>query len=387
MNGQPRFNMRLGVIGAPAHWIGPDGRYRAYEPYVREMRVWADLFSQVVVCGHAGEQEMKGNLAPYERENIEVRAVRYTRDYGFSGMRRRLVQLPGLILNARRTIRDCDFILLRSPSHFGLVGAALVRAMGRRSITKWAGENARYKGERIPSRINRFLEGLPGDLHVMLVYGESRRPNQISFLPALMSVEELALARDLARQRTWEPPWKILCVGRLERAKNFDLALRALGELHRRRPDLDWTFTLIGDGTEKRSLQVLAAECEIADRVTLTGALAFRDVQEQYGRAHIAIMPGVKEGWPKIIAEAWAHGAFPVASRAGIVPWILNDRESGTVVNASQDALADALADALSDPARLRALSKNLHAYAEQLSLDHFKHRLERVLVERCGLQ
>jgi glycosyltransferase involved in cell wall biosynthesis len=386
MSGQPRFTMRLGVIGAPAHWTGPDGRSCAYEPYVREMRVWADLFAHVLVCGHAGEGEMKGNLAPYERENIEFRAVRYTRDYGFSGMRRRLVQMPGLIRSVHRTIRESDFILMRSPSHFGLVGATLVRAMRRKSITKWAGENARYKGERIPSRMNRVLEGLPGDLHVTLVYGEPRTPNQISFLPALMSVDELALAREIAQKRTWESPWRIMCVGRLERSKNFDLALRALGELRHRRPDLQWTFTLIGDGTEQRALKVLAAQCEIADRVTFTGALSFREVQEQYGRAHIAIMPGVNEGWPKVIAEAWAHGAFPVASRAGLVPWILKDGESGTVVDASPGALAEGLADALSAPERLQALSGKLFAHAAELSLDQFKHRLERVLVERCGL-
>ena len=98
-------------------------------------------------------------------------------------------------------------------------------------------------------------------------------------------------------------------------------------------------------------------------------------------------MPGVKEGWPKIIAEAWAHGAFPVASRAGIVPWILNDRDSGTVVEATPDALAEGLSAALSDPGRLRTVSHNLHRYAEELSLDQFKNRLVRVLVDRCGLR
>jgi colanic acid/amylovoran biosynthesis glycosyltransferase len=201
-----------------------------------------------------------------------------------------------------------------------------------------------------------------------------------------MSVEELALARDIAQNRTWEPPWSIMCVGRLERSKNFDLALRALGELRRRRPDLQWTFTLIGDGTEMRALKVLAAQCEIADRVTFTGALSFRDVQERYGRAHIAIMPGVNEGWPKVIAEAWAHGTFPVASRAGLVPWILKNEESGTVVDASPGALAEGLAAALATPGRLQAQSGKLFAYAAELSLDQFKHRLERVLVERCGL-
>ncbi|MEW6510876.1 MAG: glycosyltransferase [Bacteroidota bacterium] len=387
MSGEYRFSMRLGVIGAPAHWVGPDGAYRAYEPYVREMRIWADLFSRVIVCGHGGEGPMTGNLASYDRENIEVRPVRYTREYGFSGMSRRLTQLPGLVRSAYHTLMDSDFVLLRSPSHFGLVGAVLVRMKKKPSLTKWAGENATYKGERIPSRINRFLEALPSTTHHTLVYGRPLYDHQISFLPALMSNGELSLAREIAQERQWQPPWKILCVGRLERAKNFDLAIRGLGELRRRHPELSWLFTLVGEGTQKRSLQVLAAECGVADRVTLPGALPFREVQEHYGRSHIVIMPGVKEGWPKIIAEAWAHGAFPIASRAGNVPWILNDPSSGTVSEPTPEGLADALAQALADTDRLNRLSHSLPRCAEALSLDQFKVRLERVLVERCGLR
>lgn len=387
INPRAPFDVRLGVIGAPAHWLGPDGSYWAYEPYVREMRVWADLFSHVQICGHAGDGPMTGNLAPYQRNNLALRLVPYARDYGFHGMRRRLVQFPGLIADIRTTLKESDFALLRSPSHFGLVGAACVRLMNMPSITKWAGENATYKGERIPSRVNRMLEGLASSIHYTLVYGEARRPHQISFLPALMSREELSRAATIAHARTWTPPWLILCVGRLEPVKNFGLVIRALGLLRRRQPALLWSFTLIGEGTDKRRLQILAAECGIADRATFTGALPFARVQEQYGNAHCAIMPGVKEGWPKIIAEAWAHGAYPIASRAGIVDSILADRNSGSVVDATPEDLAAELSRVFADPARLRDLSSNLHQFAEELSLERFRDRLERVLVERCGLR
>ena len=387
MNTRAPFGLRLGVIGAPAHWVGPDGTYWAYEPYVREMRVWADLFSTVQICGHAGDGPMTGNLAPYQRDNIALRLVPYARDYGFYGMRRRLVRVPRLIADIRKTLKETDFALLRSPSHFGLVGAALVRVMKMPSITKWAGENAMYKGERIPSRVNRMIEGLASTIHYTLVYGEPQRPHQISFLPALMSREELQRATALAGARVWSPPWRILCVGRLEPVKNFDLVIRALGILREMQPELSWTFMLIGEGTDKRRLQVLAAERGIADRATFTGALPFARVQEEYGKAHCAIMPGVKEGWPKIIAEAWAHGAYPVASRAGIVDTILMDRNSGSVVDATPDALAAELSRLLADPARLRELSLNLDRFAGELSLERFRDRLERVLVERCGLR
>ncbi len=386
MNESARFKMKLGVIGAPPHWKGPDGALWAFEPYVREMRVWADLFSDVEICAHAGEGEMKGNLAPYERENITIRQVRYTTDHGFSGARRRLFQLPGLTWQARRTLRDTDFTLLRAPSHFALVGLVLVWLMGKRSITKWAGGNASFRGERIPTRVNRWLEALTTKDHFTLVYGEARRPHHISFIPALMTAGELAAGRRAAGARLWNPPWKILCVGRLELVKNFDLVLRGLGELSRRRPDLPWTFTLVGGGREAENLRVLAGECAIADRVTFTGPLQFGEVQKRYGASHVVIMPGIQEGWPKVIAESWAHGAIPLGARAGIVPWILADPKAGAVFDPTPAGLAETLARVLSAPSTMSSMSEHLYAHAEDLSLDQFRVRLEKVLTERYGL-
>ena len=98
-------------------------------------------------------------------------------------------------------------------------------------------------------------------------------------------------------------------------------------------------------------------------------------------------MPGTKEGWPKIIAESWAHGAIPVAAAAGLVPWILGDSQSGVSFEPNAKALADALERLLRSPDAMGEMSKGLYGMAQDLSLDRFKERLEGVLVERCGLQ
>lgn len=387
LNKHSRFNKRLGVLGQAPHWIGPDGAVWAYEPYVREMRIWADLFSHIQVCSPLGEGSMRGNLAPYARENIEFVPVRYSLSYGYSGALKRLFQLPGLVRSAYSTIVRNDFVHLRSPAHFGLVGAALVRWMKRSSITKWAGENGAYEGERLPTRLNRYIESVPNDLHPVLVYGSSKRSHHISFLPALMSTQELVRAREMSSERRWSPPWKILSVGRLIRGKGFDLAIRGLGELNRIAPQLPWEFVLIGDGSAAEELKELANQCSVADRVTFAGALPFEQVQKHYAAAHVVIMPSTKEGWPKVIAEAWAHGAVPLAAPAALVPWILQDEQAGVIFEATPSALAAALSRLLSSPERMRIMSQGLFHYAREMSLEHFKNRLEQVLVERCGLQ
>ena len=110
-------------------------------------------------------------------------------------------------------------------------------------------------------------------------------------------------------------------------------------------------------------------------------------MQVHYAQAHAVIMPGVMEGWPKPIAEAWAHGAVPLAAAGGIVPWILRDKEAGVTFPPTGDGLANALLSLLADATTLTRMSERGPDLARKLSLECFTERLERVLVEGCGLQ
>jgi glycosyltransferase involved in cell wall biosynthesis len=300
---------------------------------------------------------------------------------------RRLAQLPGVFAAVSATARRSRLVHLRSPGHFALAGALFCRLSGRPTLTKWAGENGPFPGERLPSRFQRWLEGIPSRRHPVLVYGPARRPHQVEFLPALMTRQELARAEELARPRTWRPPWRLLSVARLERVKGLDLALAGLALLRRRRPDLDWRYEIVGDGPMRADLAALASAGGIADRVAFDGAQPFSAVQKKYAESHIVIMPGVKEGWPKVVAEAWAHGALPVAASAGIVPWLLAGGERGVIFPPTPEGLAGELERLLAEPAALERLARRGSGEARALSLEDFQDRLEEVIAGRCGLR
>ena len=346
--------------------------------------IWADLFERIEVCGPAGEGRLRGNVAPYERENILWRPFVYSGLESWRGRILRATQLPAMMRAVMRTIRGGDLVLLRSPSHEAFVGAVLVRLVRRESVTKWAGLNSAFRGEHLTEKLQRHLEGLGGRRHIVLVYGQPTRPNQVSFLPALMSAEELTTARRLACRRRAPPPWRFLAVGRHYWDKGFDLALRGFGRLQRERPELDWQFTLVGDGPLSESLRRLAVECGISNRVSFAGALRFEDVQPLYATAHAVVMPGVMEGFPKVIVEAWAHGALPVAASSGLVPWILRPG-SGVLFEASPEGLADALGAVCDRRVSLPAVD-TLAAHAAALSLEAFEQRLSELLSRQFAL-
>jgi glycosyltransferase involved in cell wall biosynthesis len=258
--------------------------------------------------------------------------------------------------------------------------------MRRRSITKWAGLFGEFEGERLPSLIERRLLERSGAQNPVLVYGPAQRSHLISFLPALMTHEEIRHASYLSKHRRTQAPWRLLSVGSAIAAKGFDLALRGLAELKKLRPALDWTYTHIGDGEAAEELRELSRQGEIADRVRFAGALKFSEVQKHYAEAHILIMPGTKEGWPKTIAEAWAHGVVPVAASAGLVPWILQGEDAGLLFEPTPRGLADILAGLLDHPEMMTRLAGKAIPRAAELSLESFENRLERVLTGHCGL-
>lgn len=385
-NTDARFDATLGVVTHVPHWEGGDGEASAFEPYVREMRVWANLFARVEICAPRAAGELRGNQAAYRRRNITWRPVNYTLNDGWNGRLNRLVQMPGLIRNVYRLVQDTDLMLLRSPGHPALVGNLMVRVMRRRSITKWAGLFGDYEGERLPSLIERWLLGRSGTNNPVLIYGPTQSPHLISFLPALMTCEELTRARNLSERRSNKAPWSLLSVGSAIAAKGFDLAVRGLAELKRVRPTLDWTYTYIGDGEMVPHLRELTRQGGIQDRVRFAGALNFSEVQKHYADAHVMIMPGTKEGWPKTIAEAWAHGTVPVAASAGLVPWILEGDEAGLLFEPTPRGLAHTLANLLENPGLMSRLAKNGIPRAAELSLENFERRLEKVLIERFCL-
>ncbi|HEX6534237.1 MAG TPA: glycosyltransferase [Gemmatimonadaceae bacterium] len=383
--GPPRFAATLGVVTHVPHWRDAGGAPRAYEPYVREMDVWARLFARVRVCAPEGEGAAPGSLAPYAALNVTWRPACYTMALGARAQLRRLRQMPALAAAITRLARESDLVLLRSPGHPALVGRVIARAMAAPTITKWAGLFDAFEGERVPSIVERHLVRLGRD--PALVYGPSPAPHLISFPPALMTRAELSRAAAASAHREWRPPWRVLSVGRLLGVKGFDLALRGLARLREVDPDLDWRYTLVGGGPEESALRALVARSGIADRVEMPGPLPFDAVLDRYAAAHLVIMPGVKEGWPKVIAESWAHGAVPVAAAAGIVPWIMEGKDAGVTFPPDPDSLAATLRTLMRAPARLTSMSVNAQRLVDTLSLESFAERLEGVLVEWCGLE
>lgn len=140
---------------------------------------------------------------------------------------------------------------------------------------------------------------------------------------------------------------ELITVCRLsEPRKNIDGVLRALSLLPSNAPS--WRYTIVGDGRLRGSLESLAHELKLADRVTFLGNLESNALINRLRASDVFVLPARTdptsiEGFGIVYLEAAACGVPSVAATGGGANdavqqgksgWILPDAEPPTVAHA-----------------------------------------------------
>jgi glycosyltransferase involved in cell wall biosynthesis len=129
----------------------------------------------------------------------------------------------------------------------------------------------------------------------------------------------------------------ILSIGTLVPRKGHDVLLRALGRL----PDLDWHLSIVGspdrDPAHARTLQALADELGVAQRVGFAGEVDAPALQALWRGAHLFALTTYWEGYGMAVAEALKRG-LPVAVTSGGAAAVLVTPDTGVVCAPGDDS-------------------------------------------------
>jgi len=147
----------------------------------------------------------------------------------------------------------------------------------------------------------------------------------------------------------------ILCVGRLERQKGFDLLISAFKQLERE--DLD--LLISGEGTEREGLEDQIRSLQLGDRVKLIGYQ--KNLQDYYTQAELFVLSSRNEGYPNVLVEAMSLGCACVATDCEFGPAdIVIDGENGLLIKPDDiSSLLGAITRVIDDPALKVKLSQN----------------------------
>ena len=140
-------------------------------------------------------------------------------------------------------------------------------------------------------------------------------------------------------------------IGRMTAIKRVPDILAAFKALLDRR--VAATLCLVGDGPDRDAIEQLASDLGIVRDVLFVGYQ--RDVAPYYAFFDALLLPSANEGTPVVAIEALAAGRPVVATRVGGVPDVVDDNESGFLVEVGDiEALTDRLEQLARDP-ELRA--------------------------------
>jgi len=175
----------------------------------------------------------------------------------------------------------------------------------------------------------------------------------------------------------------LLFVGRLERLKGVEVAIRALSLLRDRQHD-DVRLLILGEDShegeesEKERLKAIAVEVGVRDRVDFVGSVAHHELPYFYAAADVCVMPSYSESFGLVALEAQACGCPVVASGVSGLRSVVRDEVSGYLIDDHDPAMyADRIGRLLADRELAEQMGRRGRLLAQRFSWARTADRLE----------
>jgi glycosyltransferase involved in cell wall biosynthesis len=170
-------------------------------------------------------------------------------------------------------------------------------------------------------------------------------------------------------------------VARLDDVKGVDLLLEAWPSVVGQVPTA--RLLVVGEGPLRDDLVAQLASHGLQDSVDFLG---YRDdVPHVLHASDLLVLPSRSEGMPLAALEAFGCGLPVVAHAVGGVPELVVDGLNGRLVPPRPAALAAALSDVLSDVVQREGLARGARSSVENLGVNAYAERMERLYRELLG--
>jgi len=192
--------------------------------------------------------------------------------------------------------------------------------------------------------------------------------------------------RDEARRKIGYGPGRLLLfVGRLERLKGVEVAIRALALLRDRNHD-DVRLLILGEDSkdgdegEKDRLKAVAADIGVRDRVDFLGSVAHHELPYFYSAADVCVMPSYSESFGLVGLEAQASGRPVVGSDVSGLRSVIRDQVSGYLIAGHDPAeYAERIGRLLEDPELAQQMGRRGRLLAQRYSWTRTADRLREL--------
>jgi glycosyltransferase involved in cell wall biosynthesis len=132
-------------------------------------------------------------------------------------------------------------------------------------------------------------------------------------------------------QKTIKGKINFLFVGRIENEKGIKIVIDFLKGLTNTERQKIGKIQIIGDGPERK---YLIDNIQSDDLVKYWGKQSKEFVVEKMRESHFLLLPTLaSEGFPKVVAEAWANSCLPIVSGVSCIGQYVKDAENGYLID------------------------------------------------------
>ena len=232
--------------------------------------------------------------------------------------------------------------------------------------------------ERLTAKITDKLIALTdGERNESLAFGVGKS-HQWSVIHSEVELKEIRDKRLEIRKKLNIPENSIIIgtVARLDPIKGIKYFVEAI-------PLLTYfttlTFLIVGDGSEKKSLEFRVESLVLKDKVIFTGMRD--DVSELISIMDIYVQPSLNEGMGKTIVQAMMLGKPIIATNVQGIPSLIKDGERGILVpSKNSQAIADAIKKLLSNKEISQKVSANAKKWSTEIVDGYPRFSVERQL-------
>jgi glycosyltransferase involved in cell wall biosynthesis len=371
----PALRMKLLVVSHTPHYL-KDGRVVGWGPTVRELDHLPEIFERVIHLAPLHYEMAPASALPYQSTRLEFRPLPPAGGGRLRDKLTILIRAPQYLGAILKAMRDVDAVHVRCPANISLLAIILLACVPRPRLrwVKYAGNWQPTTREAWSYAFQRWW--LNKNLHRGVVTVNGQWPEQpkhvLSFLNPCLTEHELIGGREAAAGKELALPIRLLYAGRLETAKGVGRAIDVLYRLLQN--GIAATLDIVGDGTERPTFEHQVAAYELDQVVTFHGWLVRSALNPLFAQAHFLIFPAASsEGWPKVLSEAMAHGALPIAGNVSSIPQYLNNFRTGRAYAPDNvAAFVEALTWYEKHPERWKEESAHGVQAAQQFSYAHY---------------
>jgi glycosyltransferase involved in cell wall biosynthesis len=328
---------KLVIISHTNHQMQEDGYPVGWAPTINEINYLAQFFDEVVHVACLSNAKPSGSSIPYTDPKIKLYTIA---PFGGRSLRKKigiLFNIAAVINSVNAALIGASHVQIRVPMGIGLyLLPYFMFIKNNRNYILWVkfANNWIQKKPPISYALQRWFLKKDFLNCKVTINGswENQEKHCVSFENPCLKFEQVKIGKEIAHSKFFKIPYKLVFVGRLEKAKGVERILKALSVIPL---NLISNVTFIGEGPDLP--KYVKESTHLIHKIIFLGAISQIDVHRILSESDFLLLPTTaSEGFPKVVAEASCFGCIPICTNLASIGQYVKHNQSGFLIEESE---------------------------------------------------